>query len=116
MSNSEIMARFLARRRSSSWFRPLGSTMTPDPSTMAAYFSLAEQDLVGAEITVGATSLQLEHGGRVEVQLAVDTEDILAHRERGHAVRVVRNTTQLGALASEEGLPPGSTTAREHAQ
>src|SRR5699024_4507604 len=64
------------------------------------------QDLVGAEITIRATGLQLPHRGRVKVQLAVDTENILANGLRSHAVSVMRDTTELGALPGEERLPP----------
>ena len=45
------------------------------------------------------------------MQLAVDALHILAHRQGGHAVLVVRDTTQLGSLAREERLPPGGATA-----
>lgn len=71
---------------------------------------IGEADFVGAEITIGATGLQLPNGRRVDIQLTVDTEDILANRQSGHAVGIVRDASQLGALAGEEGLPPWGAT------
>ena len=47
-----------------------------------------------------------------QAELLVDAQDILPNGQRGHAVRVVRNTAErLGALACGEGLPPGFCAA-----
>lgn len=71
---------------------------------------LAEQDLVGAEIAVGTTGLQLADLSLVEAELAVDTRDVLADTESGHPVLVVRDATKLRVLTREEGLPPRRAT------
>lgn len=68
-----------------------------------------EQDLVGSEVTVGTTGLELGDLRLLEAVGLVDTEDVLADRERGHAVLVVGDTTELGSrLAGGERLPPRS--------
>lgn len=42
-----------------------------------------------------------------EAEMFVNSQDILPDRDRGHAVSIVRHTTQsVGTLASSEGHPP----------
>ncbi|KAI6776719.1 hypothetical protein HG530_000664 [Fusarium avenaceum] len=55
---------------------------------------VAELDLVAAQITIRTTNAL----------------DILTDGQSGHAIGVVRNTTKLGRLASEERLPPRGAT------
>ena len=67
----------------------------------------AQQDLVRAEIAVGATSLHLRDVRLLQAEVLVDAQHVLAHAERGHTVRVVRHTTQLrSGIACGERLPP----------
>lgn len=63
-------------------------------------------------IRTRTTSLHLCHILLAEAVLLVDTKDVLPDRERGHAVGVVRNTTEsLRALSSGERLPPSLSPA-----
>lgn len=71
---------------------------------------VAEKNLVAAQIAIGATSLHLADLGGVKLELTVDSLDVLTHGQGSHTVFVVRDTTKLGGLSSEERLPPGSAT------
>ena len=70
---------------------------------------VSELDLVRTKIAVGAAGLQLSHGRRIDVELAIDSLDVLANRLSGHSIGVVRDTAELGVLACEERLPPRGT-------
>ena len=68
---------------------------------------VAQQDLVGSQIAVGAARLDLADGRGLDAELAVDALDVGAHAEGGHAVDVVGDAAEARALAGKEGLPPG---------
>jgi hypothetical protein len=69
-----------------------------------------EGELTRAQITIRSTSLNLGDLRLGQAKLLVRSNDVLADRERGHAVRVVGYTTELlGTLSSGERLPPAST-------
>lgn len=66
-----------------------------------------EEDLVGTEITIGTTSLNLGDFLLLEAEHPVDADDVLTNRKGSHTPDVVRNTTESGGgLAGGERLPP----------
>ena len=66
---------------------------------------LGELHLVGAEVTVGAAGLELGEISLGEGKLLVDALDAGADAAAGHAVSVVGDTAEGGALTGGEGLP-----------
>jgi len=70
------------------------------------------QKLTGSQISIGPTGLNFGDLALGEVKVLIRSDDILADGERGHAIGVVRNTTELlGALSGRERLPPASATS-----
>lgn len=70
-----------------------------------------EVELTGSKVTIRSTRLDLRDILLPDTKLLVDTNDVLPDTKRGHAVRVVGDTTKvLCALSSREGLPPGLGT------
>jgi hypothetical protein len=68
---------------------------------------VAEQDLVGTEVSVGATDLDLGNVLLGQSVSSVESEKVLSNRQRGHTIDVVRDTTQgRGALSGSERLRP----------
>ena len=55
---------------------------------------VAQQDLVGSEITVGSTDLNLGDVLLGETVGSVETEQVLSNGQRGHSVDVVGDTTE----------------------
>mmetsp|Transcript_53243 Transcript_53243/g.142640 ORF Transcript_53243/g.142640 Transcript_53243/m.142640 type:complete len:222 (-) Transcript_53243:212-877(-) len=66
---------------------------------------LGDQDLVGAQVSIRASGLELCDGGLVLAQLAQQLQDVGVHAGRGHAVGIVRHTPKPHALARGERLP-----------
>ena len=88
----------------------LGIDNDPRSVDYSGIFFIGKTNFIRPEIAIGPTCLQLPNRRGIDVEFTINTKNILANRQCSHAVGIVGNASQFGALSGEEGLPPRRAT------